>query len=120
MGTALCAKPSIITQTARNHLHTTMSTFAHHLTRRLTRVAEWLFTSVLFFLPWQTRYIIHQGTLGGEPWEYGTLSLYGVDLLIAALIIVALVARITTPKDAPRNRASFTTTHWMALLLLSV
>ncbi len=137
MGTALCEKPRIITRTLERHLHTTMSTIDHHLThhfsQRLTTLAEWLFFSIIFLLPWQTRYILHQGTLGGEPWEYGTLSLYGVDLLIVALLVTALAARMTTPKNTLhddtrfttatstlRPHTSFTTAQWMALLLLFV
>jgi hypothetical protein len=38
----------------------------------------------LFFLPWQTRWIYRELTIGGEGWEYGRLSLYAVEILIFA------------------------------------
>lgn len=37
---------------------------------------------ILFFLPWQTRYIFEYKTLNGGPWEYGVLSVYAVELLV--------------------------------------
>ncbi|MEK7105674.1 MAG: O-antigen ligase family protein [Patescibacteria group bacterium] len=44
----------------------------------------WLVYVALFLLPWQTRYIFDQKLIGGEPFEYGTLSVYAVELLVLA------------------------------------
>lgn len=38
----------------------------------------------LFFLPWQTRWMYRDLTIGGETWEYGRLSLYAVEMLVFA------------------------------------
>lgn len=37
---------------------------------------------VLFFLPWQTRFIVHQTILQGGVWEYGTLGIYVTEVLL--------------------------------------
>lgn len=45
----------------------------------------------LFLLPWQTRLFIVSGNLQGDYWEYGTISLYAIDILLLAIIIIHLV-----------------------------
>lgn len=47
---------------------------------------------ILFLLPLQTRWIFSQELLNGNAWEYGTLSLYGVEILI--LIAMLLRRRV--------------------------
>src|SRR3989339_191656 len=42
----------------------------------------------LFLLPWQTRWIFARLNLGGEPWEYGVLSLYAVEILIFCAVLL--------------------------------
>jgi len=37
---------------------------------------------VIFLLPWQTRWIFRELTLGGGVWEYGKLSIYVVEALL--------------------------------------
>ena len=44
----------------------------------------------VFLLPWQTRLIVSPGTLNGDSWEYGTISLYGLDILLFILIILKI------------------------------
>lgn len=39
----------------------------------------------LLALPFQTRFIFSPGTINGEPWEYGTLSIYFSDFILCAL-----------------------------------
>lgn len=55
----------------------------------LEHITEWLLVSILFLLPLQTRWIIHQGMIDGKPWEYGTISFYAVDVLIAFFLFFA-------------------------------
>ncbi len=43
----------------------------------------WCVYGIVFLLPWQTRYIYDQATIGGAPFEYGTMSVYVVELMIA-------------------------------------
>ena len=46
---------------------------------------------LVFFLPLQTRWIIRQGTINNGPWEYGTYSLYGTDLLLIIILILFII-----------------------------
>lgn len=43
---------------------------------------------VAFMLPWQTRWIALQGISGGSAWEWGTISIYAIDLLILVLVTI--------------------------------
>lgn len=40
-----------------------------------------------FLLPWQTRWMFYETLLGGQPFDWGVLSLYAVELLLLAVII---------------------------------
>ncbi len=44
-----------------------------------------------FFLPWQTRWIWHAGELKGDYFEYGTYSLYAIDILIIILLVLGAI-----------------------------
>lgn len=48
-----------------------------------------LFLLVLL-LPWQTHYLVKEGTLAGGIWEYGSIKLFAVDVLIVILAGLAL------------------------------
>ena len=41
-----------------------------------------------FLLPWQTRLIFRAGNVNGGYFEYGSLSVYGTDLLLLLLIFL--------------------------------
>jgi len=45
---------------------------------------------LIFFLPWQTRLIFKQGELNGGDFEYGTLSIYGTELLLALILVLGI------------------------------
>lgn len=53
-----------------------------------------LISLILFFLPLQTRYIWHLGMLNGGSWEYGTFSVYSVDIFIVCFFLFVLVEKI--------------------------
>ncbi len=42
----------------------------------------------LFLLPFQTVYLLREPFIGGEKWQYGTIALYGTDILLLFLFIV--------------------------------
>lgn len=44
----------------------------------------------LISLPWQTRYIISSGQLENNYWEYGTIALYAIDIIVGALFLLSL------------------------------
>ena len=57
---------------------------------KLEKIVSYAFYLFIFLLPWQTRWIWHQGFLNGGAWEYGTLSLYGVDILFVLIFLVSI------------------------------
>ena len=54
----------------------------------IDKVVKIFIFGLAFILPWQTRLIMVPGSLGGEYSEYGTLSLYGTDICLAAIIFL--------------------------------
>jgi O-antigen ligase len=42
----------------------------------------------VFLLPWQTKLILRPGVLNGGNWGYGTIALYGTDILLIGLLVV--------------------------------
>ncbi len=59
--------------------------------RFFTYILEYGVYLFVFLLPWQARLILREGSLNGGYWEYGTVSLYAVDLLFLALLIVFIL-----------------------------
>lgn len=57
----------------------------------IRKIFEWGIYLFVFLLPWQTRLIISQGHLDGSLWEYGTVSLYGIDILLFVLLILRIL-----------------------------
>jgi len=51
-----------------------------------------------FLLPLQTRLFIRPGELNGGYFEYGTISLYGTDMLLVLLMLVLIVYKIKQNK----------------------
>ena len=47
---------------------------------------------LVFLIPLQTRWIIKEGILAGGAWEYGIVSLYGIDILFLITFILFLVS----------------------------
>ncbi|MFH1867009.1 MAG: O-antigen ligase family protein [Patescibacteria group bacterium] len=58
--------------------------------RSIVKIREYLFYLLIFSLPWQTRWIIRDPSLGGEVWEYGRISLYGWDILLLVLAVISM------------------------------
>jgi O-antigen ligase len=56
--------------------------------RQLEKIIEYGSYLLIFILPWQTRWIIRAGELNGGSWEYGTISLYAVDILLLILLVL--------------------------------
>jgi len=46
------------------------------------QLSTYFLTAAVFLLPWQTRWIFAEFSIGGGIWEYGKLSIYGVEILI--------------------------------------
>lgn len=54
---------------------------------KLAKIIEYSFYLFIFLLPWQTRLIWQDAYLNGFVWEYGRLSLYGVEILLWLILI---------------------------------
>lgn len=63
--------------------------------RTIARVADAAVYAALFLLPWQTRLIYRDLSIGDGTWEYGRLSVYAVELVLLAA--VTLRGRLRIP-----------------------
>lgn len=78
----------------------------------LDRMITFLIAAVVFFLPWQTALVLRQGLIGKAgtqlegPWQYGTIQLYGLDLVFAALLLCVAVRAIRHGFPIPSVRMS--------------
>ncbi len=57
----------------------------------LKKIIENLFYATIFFLPWQTMWMGREPWVGGFKWEYGVMGVYGVDVLLVALLGLILI-----------------------------
>jgi O-antigen ligase len=57
----------------------------------MKKFVEFGIYGLIFLLPWQIRWIFKVGKINGGASEYLTYSLYGVDILLIGLLILALV-----------------------------
>ena len=58
---------------------------------RVRFLREWTTYIFLFLLPWQTRWIVSRATLAGVPWEQGTISVYAIEILFWAILILGVI-----------------------------
>jgi len=63
---------------------------------------------LVFLLPWQTRWIAEQGMINGNPSEYLTTSIYGVDIFIILLLVLDIFVSYCWIKN---NKHIFKTTR---------
>lgn len=59
----------------------------------MDKIIKYGIYAVAFFLPVQTRLILRAGELNGGYFEYGTISLYAVDILLMAVFLLYLSSR---------------------------
>ncbi|MFH1822073.1 MAG: O-antigen ligase family protein, partial [Patescibacteria group bacterium] len=95
----------------------------------LNKIIEYGLYLLVFLLPWQTRWIIKAGEINGGYLEYGTISLYGVDIILIILLILFafnkfLFCSLSEKKDnenqseqssnfAQECRGKISTTWWL-------
>lgn len=88
---------------------------------RLKKITNCLILLFLFVLPFQTRWIYKYGILNGQPWEYGTLSWHGTEILLWLIIILTAVRLFGRFKFWQSARwlivREYFKTHWKNLLL---
>lgn len=64
-----------------------------------------------FLLPWQARYILKYGTLNEGAWEYGTIALYAIDLLILVLLVLTIIIKLKEKTFT----SDFKKKHWIPI-----
>ncbi len=57
----------------------------------LNKIVNYLILLLVFFFPWQTRWIYHEDYLLGFSNEYGTLSFYGTEILLWIIVILFII-----------------------------
>jgi O-antigen ligase len=72
---------------------------------RLKKLLEYGIYALVFLLPWQTKLILRPGFLNGGDWEYGTISLYGTDILLAVLLILFFILSWRNKRQAAGQAA---------------
>ena len=76
--------------------------------RRIGNLFLWIW---IFLIPWQVRYIFSDPLVGGEPWEYGRMSLYIGDIIFILLLGLAIIVWL-------RERGASRVYFWPALCLI--
>lgn len=51
------------------------------------KIGSYLFYLLIFLVPWPVRWIYQQAWLNEQKWEYGTLSLYGGEVVFGLLVL---------------------------------
>jgi len=70
----------------------------------LSQFKYYLLLIFLFVLPWQTRLIYQIAYLGDSYWEYGSLSLYGSEILLGLIILLEIIEKIKKIRDEGPKR----------------
>ena len=77
------------------------------------KITFYLSLLFIFLLPWQTRYIFSYGIINGDPWEYGTKSLYGTEILAGGIIVFFILSQIVNIKEILTKKRSF---YWYCVI----
>lgn len=88
----------------------------------LKKVQNVFWYAFVFFLPWQTAWIVREVFIGGEKWQYATGLLYVSDIaLLGALLVFLLRSNCETWRVALQDavfRALFALFFWSLLSVL--
>ncbi len=83
----------------------------------LKKTIEYGLYLLVFMLPWQTRWIVRAGDIGGKYFEYGTYSLYASDILLVFLLLLAAIYFFVQKPDLSKIKYK---KIWYALALLEL
>ncbi len=75
------------------------------LMQLLQKISQGFFYGFVFFLPWQTLYLLREVFVDDQKWEYGTIALYLSDLFLAGFLICWFILYYL---KSPRWTSSFT------------
>jgi hypothetical protein len=85
--------------------------------KNFSKIIEYLFYLFVLLLPLQTRWIWHYGKLGDGQSQYLTYSLYGTEILLALILILALIYFIRN-KSSEFYLVNYRACDFYALFLL--
>ena len=74
------------------------------ISKLVEQIDRWGTVLLVYLIPWQARIIFSQGYLAGVPSEPQTRSLFAVELMIAAMLIVRFAAMRIEKERVVRNR----------------
>lgn len=83
------------------------------------KITNYIIYAFVFLLPWQTRYIFKAGSIGGGASEYGTISLYIVDI-IAILILLFSAIDLWRRRQEAGTAIKSSRMSWLVALFLIV
>jgi len=69
----------------------------------IEQIDRWGTILLIYLIPWQARLIFSQGYLAGVPSEPQTRSLFAVEVLIAAMVIIRFSAIAIEKERVARN-----------------
>ncbi|MFZ3031941.1 MAG: O-antigen ligase family protein [Candidatus Moraniibacteriota bacterium] len=81
----------------------------------LKKIAEYLFLFFLFLLPFQTVFLLREPFIGGEKWQYGTIGVYAIDILLGVILGLALVRWLQGIKYGTAERVLILLVAWAGL-----
>ena len=84
---------------------------------KLEKIIEYGIYLFLFILPWQTRWIIKEAKIEEGYFEYGSYSLYGSDILLLSLLVLATVYFL---KKKPIFKNKEIKKFWYAIAVLDL
>ena len=79
--------------------------------KKINLIVEYGLYLLAFILPLQTRLIIKAGEINGGYWEYGTISLYGTDIVLLLLLLLFIVHKFPI-KSQIQNQKSKIGIYW--------
>lgn len=83
-------------------------------------VIKWGIPAVAFILPWQMRWIFYETLLGGQPFDFGVLSLYAVELLLALVVLLSGRPRWSHESRRPAMLALFVVMAGLASVMVAL
>lgn len=82
----------------------------------LFKIKNYFLLALLLSLPWQTRLIYDSAYVKGKFWEYGSLSIYGTEILLGFIILLSIIEKF----KGQNFRARLGQINWKRFLIILV